>query len=119
MTGGPYIIFTDSPDWCKQQSVFDGCEYGYGPPSNIDVMLLTNAEPLGTIEAAIDIHAIARCSNVIMSNSTFSWWGSWMHGPRIDGQKVIYPSRWFGEPLSHIDTSVMFNSTWAKEWIKL
>lgn len=120
LAGGPFRVFTDDTEWCQQQSIFKDCEFGQGPPKDIDVMRLTDAHPLGTIEAALDLHAISCSRKVIMSNSTFSWWGAWLRGPDSEHNDLtIYPARWFGEPLRHIDTTLMFNKNWTTEWMKL
>lgn len=114
-TGGPFIVFSDSPEWCAQQSLFKDCLFGAGPPKGVDVMLLTNARPLGNQNAVLDLFAMSLCDNIIMSNSSFSWWAAWMRG--LDGDPtVIYPKRWYGEPLKHIDTSVMFDRYHPLTW---
>lgn len=120
MTGGPYRILTDSPEWCKQQSLFKDCEFGIGPPPGVDVMDLTKYAPTGNIEAVMDLASMAYSRKIVMSNSSFSWWGAFLGGPlgHLD-DIVIYPKKWYGEPLAHIDTSVMFNHSWANEWTAL
>ncbi len=40
-----------------------------------------------------DLYCLSQCDSVIMSNSTFSWWGAWL-GKRKE--KVIVPPFWFG-----------------------
>lgn len=117
MTGGPFRIVTDSPEWCKRQSLFKDCEFGVGPPAGVDIMDLTKYGPVGNVEAAIDLASMAYARKVIISNSSFSWWGAFLGGPLgMPGDIVIYPKKWYGSPLSHIDTSVMFNRSWADEW---
>ena len=39
------------------------------------------------------LYCLSQCDSVIMSNSTFSWWGAWL-GKRKE--KVIVPPFWFG-----------------------
>ena len=40
-----------------------------------------------------DLYAISQCNSVIMSNSTFSWWGAWLGKKK---EKIIFPKPWFG-----------------------
>ena len=40
-----------------------------------------------------DLFALSQCDAIIMSNSTFSWWGSWLGKKK---GKVIAPPIWFG-----------------------
>jgi hypothetical protein len=44
-----------------------------------------------------DLIDISRSSNVITSNSTFSWWGAWF-ASKLHGSKVIFPRPWFADP---------------------
>lgn len=108
---GPVMVFSDDPEWCKEQSIFRDAQYALGPPANIDIMDLTKYGPKGTVNAAIDLLAMGLCGQHIISNSSFSWWGAFL----ADTGRVIYPSRWYGEPLGHIDTTPMFEGLdWEK-----
>ena len=40
-----------------------------------------------------DLYCLSQCDSVIMSNSTFSWWGAWLGKNK---EKVIAPPLWFG-----------------------
>ena len=40
-----------------------------------------------------DLYTLSQCDSVIMSNSTFSWWGAWLGKKK---EKVIVPPVWFG-----------------------
>ena len=40
-----------------------------------------------------DLYAMTQCDSMIMSNSSFSWWGSWLG---IEKEKIIVPPIWFG-----------------------
>ena len=52
-----------------------------------------------------------------MSNSSFSWWGTWLGKPK---SKIISPNRWFG-PTIQQDYEDGFNKNWikiSKSWKK-
>jgi len=51
------------------------------------------------------------CSDLIIANSTFSWWGAYFN-EKTDAI-VCYPSLWFGPNLSH-DTKDLFPGSWTK-----
>jgi hypothetical protein len=104
-------VFSDDLEWCRRQSVFKGARFGLGVPPGVNIFELTGAKPLTTVNAALDLLLMTQCQYHVISNSSFSWWGAWL----ADGQKVIYPSRWYGPALEHIDTSVMF----PKDWIEM
>ncbi len=40
-----------------------------------------------------DLYCLSQCDSIIMSNSTFSWWGAWLGKKK---EKVIVPPFWFG-----------------------
>ena len=40
-----------------------------------------------------DLYMLSQCDSIIMSNSSFSWWGSWL-GKNKD--VIVMPKNWFG-----------------------
>ena len=44
---------------------------------------------------SVDLCMMSLCSDFIIANSSFSWWGSWLS--KNPDKKTIAPSRWFGE----------------------
>lgn len=54
-----------------------------------NIYFLDNNDPL------IDLYAQTLCTDNIISNSTFSWWGAYLN-PNPN-KKVIYPKPWFGK----------------------
>lgn len=69
-------VFSDDIEWCKQNLNYDNIIY---MENNSDVF---------------DLLAMSLCTNNIIANSTFSWWGAWLN-TNID-KKVIAPKSWFG-----------------------
>jgi hypothetical protein len=69
------IICTDTPSSIKQ----------FINLKNIHIMENNNE-----IE---DLYLLSQCDNIIMSNSTFSWWGSFLGKTK---EKTCAPNRWFG-----------------------
>lgn len=109
--GGDLVVFSDDMEWCKKQSVFKDALFSPGIPEDVNLNELTQYAPKSLPEAAYDLHAMGMCSRHILSNSSFSWWGAWL----ADSKRVVYPSRWYGPALSHIDTKPMFKGLgWKK-----
>ena len=57
-----------------------------------------------------DMYSLSQCENIIMSNSSFSWWGSWLGKTK---RKIISPDCWFG-PKIQKDYEDRFNKKWIK-----
>lgn len=70
------FVFSDDPDFVKENLSF---------PSVIFVK---------EDEDYKELWLMGLCQNHIMSNSTFSWWGSFLNIK--SNKKIIAPSRWFG-----------------------
>lgn len=90
------IIFSDDPEWCKEQEIFSDDRFlvseGNGPYH--------------------DLYMMSRCSDFIIANSTFSWWGAWLSN--AGNKKVIAPKIWFGKNLQHNDTKDLIPESWIK-----
>lgn len=78
-----YIINSDDIAWCKKKFI--------GP----NFHFVENSTPM------IDLYLQSLCTNNIISNSTFCWWGAWLNAN--PNKIVIAPKRWFGLYLN-IDT---------------
>jgi hypothetical protein len=49
------------------------------------------------------------CSDHIIANSSFSWWGAWL----ANGNKVIAPSGWFsGSENNHLNVQDIIPKRW-------
>jgi len=89
-----FIFFSDDIDWCKQN--FVGDKYFF-------------------VENEKDYHELylmSMCSNNIISNSSFSWWGAWLN--KNSDKVVIAPTNWFGIALQHLKTDDIIPKNWIK-----
>lgn len=87
------VIFSDDPEWCKEQSLFES-----------DRFLVAE----GNINY-VDLCLMSLCKAHIIANSSFSWWGAWL----AKSEKVIAPSKWFGPDNQHLDTTDIYCEGWT------
>ena len=92
-----FYIFSNDIAWCKQEieSLISGHEIVYvtentGKNSCWDMFLMTY------------------CKNLIIANSTFSWWGAFLNK---NVKKVIVPNKWVNREGKQ--------ENYCKEWIKV
>jgi len=93
LKGRQVVIFSDDPEWCKQQELF----------SDDDKYLISEGNSHYT-----DLAMMTLCSGHIIANSTFSWWGAWL----ADSQEVIAPMKWFGPDNANLDTKDLYPDHW-------
>ena len=55
-----------------------------------------------------DLYTMSKCDSLIISNSTFAWWGAWLGRKN---RKIIVPPIWFGNA-GPIDTQDLIPSRW-------
>jgi hypothetical protein len=89
------IIFSDDPEWCKQQKLFSADRFMISESDN----------------SYVDLCLMTLCSDFIIANSTFSWWGSWLCN-NYD-KKIIAPSKWFGPNLKNNSTKDLILKDWV------
>ena len=70
------IVFSDDPAWCNEQELFSG-----------DRFLISENE-----DNRVDLCLMTLCSDFIIANSSFSWWGAWL----ANRGTVVAPQQWFG-----------------------
>ena len=90
------FIFSDDKQWIK------------------DNLNLTNSTVVNEKDY-IELWLMSLCKNNILSNSSFSWWGSFLN--QNDDKKVIVPSIWFG-PNGPNNYSDIFEDSWIKINVK-
>ena len=59
-----------------------------------------------------DLCLMSLCTDAIIANSSFSWWGAWL----IDNpdKTVVAPKRWFGPRYSHFIMSDLIPDGWIQ-----
>ena len=82
------VIFSDDPQWCVEQKLFESDRF----------IVSSGNDPY------VDLYLMTRCSDFIIANSTFSWWGAWL----ANKGKVIAPKKWFGPNNSHLNTKDLY-----------
>jgi hypothetical protein len=85
-----FIFISDDIKWCKENI--------YG--ENIFYSEFTNEID--------DLYLMMMCDNNILSNSSFSWWGSYLSPYQ---NKIIAPKLWFGVDGPQ-DTQDIYNKNW-------
>ena len=88
-----FCVFSDDPEWCKQQEVFKNC------------FIVENSTE------AYDLQWMSQAKGNIIANSSFSWWGAYLIK---NGGTVICPERWFGVNYSHYSMSDLRPTEWIQ-----
>jgi hypothetical protein len=116
----PCFVFTDDIDWCKSEKFFKQDRFLFNESNGRYTYKTVDGlgKPQNTLLPQVDLCLMSLCSGAIIANSSFSWWGAWLQN---DIGKVVAPDpkKWFGESLSHLDTSNIVPERWIiKEWNK-
>jgi hypothetical protein len=88
-----FIVISDDIEWCK---------------NNFNENNIFFSEFNSEI---YDFHLLLISQNIILSNSTFSWWGAWLN--KNKNKKIISPKNWFG-PHGPKDTQDLIPENWIK-----
>ena len=72
-----FLVFSDDIGWCKQQEIFQECQFSEGQ-NEVD-----------------DLNIMASCKNNIMANSSFSWWAAYLN-PNPN-KIVVAPKPWYAD----------------------
>jgi hypothetical protein len=77
-----FVVCSDDIEWCE--SIWGNDE---------NFTLIKNGSPF------IDFTVMSLCQHHIISNSSFSWWSSYLS--KNENKKVIAPKNWFGSKMSN------------------
>lgn len=87
------VIFSDDPKWCISEF------------SDKRFLLSHGGDNLS------DLCKMSLCSDFIIANSSFSWWGSWLS--QNSKKRIIAPEKWFGTGYTSAhDTSDLYCDNW-------
>tara|TARA_R110002050_G_scaffold285681_1_gene435444 strand:- start:1384 stop:2154 length:771 start_codon:yes stop_codon:yes gene_type:complete len=92
-----YVIFSDDIDWCIE---------AFGKDKRLIYSI--DEDPF---EAMFHM---SLCTNHIICNSSFGWWGSWL-GEMASAKKesiIVAPSKWFGPAHSMYDPKDIIPDRW-------
>jgi hypothetical protein len=98
----PVIVFSDSPEWVKEQEFFSGDRFLISEPVDKYVD--------GSYTPYTDLCLMSLCSHAIIANSSMSWWGAWLI--ENSNKKVIAPKMWFGPAYADKKTKDLYCSNW-------
>tara|TARA_R100000008_G_scaffold64141_1_gene41249 strand:- start:47 stop:808 length:762 start_codon:yes stop_codon:yes gene_type:complete len=87
-----FLVMSDDIEWCKKNITGDNVVFIEGEYDYIDLWLMS------------------LCQHNIITNSSFSWWGSWLNQNK--NKSVIAPKVWFG-PNKNLDSRDIY----CKDWI--
>ena len=97
----PVIICSDSPEWVKEQEMFEDDRFLVSEP--------TDKYKDGSYEPFVDLCIMSLCSGAIIANSSLSWWGAWLQNGR---GPVVAPKTWFGPDYADKDTKDLYCDGW-------
>jgi hypothetical protein len=87
------FIFSDDVNWAKENLIYE------------------NSTIVDSLEDYEDLWFISLCKINIMSNSSFSWWGTFLN--KNENKKTYAPSIWFG-PNGERNYSDIYEDNWIK-----
>jgi hypothetical protein len=88
------FIFSNDKSWCEENLLYSDSTIVYG------------------LDDYEELWSISLCNHNIMSNSSFSWWGSYLN--KNENKKVFVPSIWFGP-----NGEKNYEDVYENEWIKI
>ena len=100
----PVVVFSDVIDWCKEQEFFK--------PDRFIMSETTDEFADGQRVPWTDLCLMTLCTDAIIANSSFSWWGAWLISN--PNKKVIAPKKWFGKQYDHYIMSDLIPDEWIE-----
>lgn len=88
-----YLVFSNDIPWCQANFKGKNIKFSEGRDEIEDLYLMT------------------QCENVIMANSSYSWWGAWLN--KNKNKIIIAPKNYYGKALSFVDTKDLFLKDWV------
>lgn len=101
----PVVVFSDVIEWCKEQEFFSSDRF----------ILSETTEEFSDGQRLpwTDLCLMSLCTDAIIANSSYSWWGAWLiNNPN---KTVVAPKNWFGSRFSHYNMSDLIPEGWIEE----
>jgi hypothetical protein len=98
--GRTVLVFSDDIPWCKSQEIFQ----------NKNTFFIDGEKEI--FKGHFDMCLLTMCSDFIIANSTFSWWGAWLSSNKE--KKVIAPQKWYGPELQHLILKDQLPDNWER-----
>jgi hypothetical protein len=96
-----YLVFSDDLDWCRA-------------PEQADLWAGRDVTFVDERNDCVTLHLMSHFRAFVISNSSFSWWATWLQTPPAGETKtVIAPNRWFG-PAGHKDWQDVYEPGWIQ-----
>lgn len=108
----PLWVFSDDPEWCNTYLRYEIPREFVLVEGNPQRPPDSAPEDYWSTEAMdwIDLQLMARCSEHILANSTYSWWGAFLAG----NESACYPIPWYGRKIAvHTDFELMIPKGWV------
>lgn len=87
------LVFSDDILWCKENFKADNVIY------------------IEDEKDYIELYLMSMCTNNIIANSSFSWWGAWLN--QNENKIVVAPKDWFGPNFSNFQTQDIIPKKWV------
>jgi hypothetical protein len=84
------MVLSNDINWCREQFISERFKFSFSNNPFIDLCLMS------------------LCDYHIISNSSFSWWGSWL----AKSKKTIAPQNWFDGEYSSWNTKDLYRKDW-------
>ena len=113
----PVLVFSDDIYWCSTQEIFSGDRFYFSQDQEKYSHLHKDAD--GQLRSSLipytDLCLMSLCSDAIIANSSFSWWGAWLISN--PNKKIVTPNAWFGPDAKDIDSSDIVPTSWIRKQI--
>ena len=98
----PVVVFSDVIEWCKEQDFFK--------PDRFIFSETTDEFADGQRVPWTDLCLMSLCTDAIIANSSYSWWGAWlMDNPE---KVVVAPKKWFGKQYENYNMNDLIPKNW-------
>lgn len=91
-----FLVFSDDIEWCRQNVKLEDAVY----------VERKGGSPLD------DMFLAAGCENIILANSTFSWWCAWLN--QNPNKMVIAPKIWYRDPVLQEHSHDLIPDSWIR-----